>query len=291
MQVLEAKLHLFGTKLAFSIMTEFIENTPEGEYSDKPLSDEKYKQDCELKAFTRLAEKLHKRYPRLPVCITADALYNCATAMEICEKYNWSYIFRYKDGTIPYIAQEVAALHDSLCKVQVGSNLPFCDLAYLNDIDYAGHTVAYIRATDKEVPVVRKDKRGRKKTKTTETEPVTFQYITNLKLTNKFAISVVTAGRARWVIENYGFNRQKNWVCNITHISCWNPNAIKNHYYMIQIVDIFRMLFEFYTFERKQIERSYEQIARDLLYGFTEKSLFVDSDEVKLEIVGKLILA
>ena len=60
---------------------------------------------------------------------------------------------------------------------------------------------------------------------------------------------------------------------------------------MIQIVDIFRMLFEFYTFERKQIERSYEQIARDLLYWFTEKSLLVDSDEVKLEIVGKLILA
>lgn len=118
-QVLEAKLHLLGTNLAFSIMTEFIENTPEGEYGSKPMSDEKYKQDCELKAFRRLAEKLKKRYPNLPICITADALYNCASVMAICEEYNWKYIFSFKDGTIPFISQEVAALSAYLKTAEV----------------------------------------------------------------------------------------------------------------------------------------------------------------------------
>ncbi len=59
--VLEAKL-IFGD-MVFSIDTEFIEN-----------SDEKYdKHDCELKAFKRLAAKLKKRYPRLPICILGDS--------------------------------------------------------------------------------------------------------------------------------------------------------------------------------------------------------------------------
>ena len=40
-QVLEAKLYLLGTNLAFSIiMTEFIENTPESEYGNTPISDQ-----------------------------------------------------------------------------------------------------------------------------------------------------------------------------------------------------------------------------------------------------------
>lgn len=150
--------------------------------------------------------------------------------------------------------------------------------------------VAYVRATDKEVPVVHVDKRGRKKVKKGKTEAVTFQYITNFRLTNTFAIQVVTAGRARWTIENFGFNRQKHWISDITHISSWNQTAIMNHYLMIQIVDIFRMLFEFYTYERKNIKRTYENIASDLRFRFTLKSLFIDDDPANLEIMNKLKL-
>ncbi|MBQ9009423.1 MAG: hypothetical protein IJ088_08860 [Clostridia bacterium] len=248
-QVLEAKLYLLGTNLAFSIMTEFIENTPESEYGDKPISDQTYKQDCEPKAFIRLSERLKKCFVRLPICITADALYNCATAMEICEKNHWSYIFRYKDGSIPYIAEEVNALKDSMVKVNVATNLPFADVDYLNSLDYKGHTVSYIRASDKEV-VKPRDKRGRKKS-VTASEPVVFQWINNLTITNKLAIQVVTAGRARWTIENEGFNRQKNWSFDITHLCSWNETAIKNHYLMVQIVEIFRMLFEFSSYDNK----------------------------------------
>ncbi len=59
--VLEAKL-IFGD-MVFSVESEFIEN-PDEEYD---------KQDCELKAFKRLAAKLKKRYPRLPICILGDS--------------------------------------------------------------------------------------------------------------------------------------------------------------------------------------------------------------------------
>jgi hypothetical protein len=55
--VLEAKL-VTSNGFAFSLMTEFIEN------SDPKAT----KQDCELKAFYRLSARLKARFPRLPIC-------------------------------------------------------------------------------------------------------------------------------------------------------------------------------------------------------------------------------
>ena len=73
--VLEAKL-ITANGFSISMATEWIEN-PEGEY---------YKQDCELKAFKRLAAKLKQRYPRLPICITADGLYPNQGFFEQCRR-------------------------------------------------------------------------------------------------------------------------------------------------------------------------------------------------------------
>ncbi len=60
----EAKLVL-GDGFVVGIGTEFIENENE----------DVSKNDCEAKAFRRLAERLKKEYPRLPVCVLADSLY------------------------------------------------------------------------------------------------------------------------------------------------------------------------------------------------------------------------
>lgn len=72
--VLEAKLVLGD--MVFSIATEFIEN----EHEDVE------KQDCELKAFSRLAERLKKDYPKLPICILGDSLYACRRVFNTCNK-------------------------------------------------------------------------------------------------------------------------------------------------------------------------------------------------------------
>src|SRR4030067_920713 len=62
--VLEAKL-VTANGFVFSLMTEFIEN------ADLQGG----KQDCELKAFYRLAKRLKVRFPRLPICLLLDGLY------------------------------------------------------------------------------------------------------------------------------------------------------------------------------------------------------------------------
>ena len=92
--VLEAKL-VIGD-MVFSIGSEFVEN--ESENVDK--------QDCETKAFKRLANKIKKEYPRLRVIISGDALYASKPVMYICKQNKWKYIIRFKEGAIPTLYRE-----------------------------------------------------------------------------------------------------------------------------------------------------------------------------------------
>jgi hypothetical protein len=70
--VLEAKL-LTSTGLAVSLASEFIENPP----GRTPADYQDQKQDCELKAFARLAPALKAAFPQLPLCLSFDSLYGC----------------------------------------------------------------------------------------------------------------------------------------------------------------------------------------------------------------------
>lgn len=63
--VLDARL-ITPNGFSISLASEWIENPSDGNYD---------KQDCERKAFKRLADKLKKAYPRLPMIILADGLY------------------------------------------------------------------------------------------------------------------------------------------------------------------------------------------------------------------------
>ncbi|MDA3867490.1 MAG: hypothetical protein PF489_12190 [Salinivirgaceae bacterium] len=77
--------------LAISLASEFIENLHRSDYE---------KQDCEQKAFGRLAVKIKKYFPRLPICILADGLYPNKTVFSICRGYNWGFIITLKDGNL-----------------------------------------------------------------------------------------------------------------------------------------------------------------------------------------------
>ena len=91
------------------------------------MSEEKRKQDCELKAFKRMAEKLKKAFPKLPIVLLMDSLYASKPVMDICKENEWDYIIRFKDGSIPYIAKE----YEDIPEKEYVMNAE-----YINDIDY-----------------------------------------------------------------------------------------------------------------------------------------------------------
>ena len=241
--VLEAKLYL-GNNLVCSIASEPIENSEE--YINQ--SEEKIKQDCESKAFIRLARKIKKNFPRLPIIITADGLYVSQKVIETCKDYGWDYIIRYKEGCAPSIAKEYGALPE---KEKAGS-----EIEYQNQIVFQNTEVNLIYYREKKIEADGKEK-------VTE-----FAWITNITITKSNARKIVKAGRNRWKIENQGFNRQKHWQGNIEHACSWNERAQKNHYLMEQIADFIKQLYEYFYLERNEIKKLQKNISSELLASF-----------------------
>lgn len=101
-------------------------------------SEEKIKQDCESKAFVRLAKKIKESFLRLPIIITADGLYVSQKVIQICTDNGWDYIIRYKEGCAPSIAREYQALPE---KEKIGS-----EIEYQNEIIFQNTDVNLILA-------------------------------------------------------------------------------------------------------------------------------------------------
>ena len=240
--VLEAKIY-FGDNLVCSIASETIENSDA--YVNQ--SDEAVKQDCESKAFLRLAAKIKKKFPRLPIIITADGLYVTKKVLQICQEYHWDYIIRYKDGCASSIAKEYRALPE---KEIIGT-----DIEYQNKIMFNDSDVNLIYCREKRI----------KKDEEKETE---FAWITSIEITKSNAKKIVSAGRNRWKIENQGFNRQKHWQGNIKHACSWNERAQKNHYLMEQIADFMKQLYEHFFLEKNEIKKLQKNISSELLQSF-----------------------
>ena len=99
--VLEANL-VFQNCMVIPVMSEFL-NYAEGDT-------EKDKQDCEQKAFHRLAERLKKAFPRLSVMVLLDGLYPNGPILERCRKNNWQYMIVLQDGSLPSVLEEFQGL-------------------------------------------------------------------------------------------------------------------------------------------------------------------------------------
>ena len=225
--VLEAKL-VVG-EMVFSIGSEFVENANEKET----------KQDCEIKAFKRLAAKIKREYPKLKILISGDALYASKPVLDICKGNGWKYIIRFKEGAIPSLYNEfetvVAKANESTIK----------DYEYVTKLDYQEEKVNVIKYTD--------SKKGTK-----------FVYITDLSITNKNIEATINVGRKRWKIENEGFNIQKNGTFDIGHLYSKNQIAIKVHYLMIQIAHILRQLLENGISSIKELKLKLKEISQKL---------------------------
>lgn len=249
--VLEAKLVLHPD-IIVSIMTEFVENT-DGEAE---------KQDCERKACWRLMERLKKSFPQLRICLGADSLYACERFFRECKEKGWHYILRFKEKSIPTIAAEYHSLKKMEKNLQEGA-LPngTCWWDYVSDIDYEGHKVNVVEYQENEEVKIQK---GKKKGETRD-EQRAYMFLTSLPLQKKNVRDVVERGRMRWMIENEGFNEQKRQGYNLEHQYSRNYQAMKCHYYLIQIGHMIAQLMEAWERLWKNVSQSQEQKHRRIL--------------------------
>ena len=226
--VLEAKL-LTPSGFSISLASEWIAN-PDGEYD---------KQDCERKAFVRLAGDLKQRFPRLPICLTADGLYPYQGFFDLCQQYGWAFIVTFKDGNLPSVWEEVQALralggaprqrrerrwHGQERIEQVFDWVP--------DIAYHGHRLHWLSAVETR--------------QAAPADPLTqqrFVHLTNVAVDFATVATLSATGRLRWKIENEGFNTQKNHGYALQHkYARVSWRAAKNYYQCLQIGHLINQL-------------------------------------------------
>lgn len=239
--VLEAKL-VVGD-IVLSIGSEFIENE----------SEDVSKQDCELKAFYRLAEKLKNTYRRLPICILGDSLYACEGVFRCCDQYRWKYMLRFKEGRIKSIATEFQTLKE------LEQSDPSTNLFWVNDIAYQQRTVNMLEYAEG-----------------TEGSGKRYTFLTNIRITERNAKRLLGVGRSRWKIENEGFNHQKNIRYHIEHANSHHYTAMKNHYLLTQIADILMQLYENGTMLLKEIRKTAKEISSNLLEAIRTRRVTVE---------------
>lgn len=234
--VLEAKI-VTSNGFSFSILTEWIAN-PGTDY---------HKQDCESKAFIRLAEKLKKEYPRLPICICADGLYPNATFFGICKTNKWGYIVVLKDDHHAKLWGKIVSLnHEYLQKSVIDKTTEEETKQrywFSNNISHNGYTHNWIELDEQ----VEKNN-GREK------HPFRFVFLTNQYLSSSNVATICQAGRTRWKIEKQGFDQQKNHGYKISHKYCRNSfTGLKSFYQCCQIGHLINQLVELSVSFRKNL--------------------------------------
>lgn len=258
--VLEAKI-VTDLGLAISVETEFILNR-EGAT----------KQDCELKAFYRLTERLKQRFPQLKICLLLDSLYAAAPVMDTLKRYHWKYITTFKEGSLPERYSEFLNLKklDPQKERELVEDKTVRKYSWVNEMDHKGNFFDVIALQE-----------------TTRAKKTSFVWMTNLRVTRDNIIPIAKGGRLRWKIENEGFNVQKNRGFNLEHPYSKKERAMKNFYLLLQIAYLISQLIEKGSLLKEKIEKVFGSVTmlfEQLLEELRTKSIAANFSPKPIQI-------
>lgn len=123
------------------------------------------------------------------------------------QKNKWEFLIRYKDGSIPTLAEEYKEINamgeneEEIIEIEhIYKRKPkvkaIHKMKWVNDLYYQGHKVTVM-----ELEIETNQKKQKE-----------FQWVTSMDVTNRTAEEFAETGRKRWLIENEGFNIQKTTV-------------------------------------------------------------------------------
>jgi hypothetical protein len=244
--VLEAVL-VFENGLTIPLWSEFLKYE---EYQG-----EKGKQDCELKAFKRIAEELKRRFPKLKIAVALDGLYACGPVMAICRSYQWDYMIVLKDDSLKEVWREFRGL--SKLEPQ---NITECQwnereqkFNWVNGIEYRygenQRKREILHVVVCEETWQERDKEGKVETKFTK-----YAWISRRPLSkNNVANRCNLIGRYRWKIEN-NIHAEKHQGYEYEHCFSYNWNAMMGYHYLMNIGRILNALAVYSDFIYEQVK-------------------------------------
>lgn len=226
---LEAVL-ILDNGIVLPVLTEILEN--------KDWVEGENKQDCESKAFKRLAKKLYKIFGKGNVTLLADGLYACGPVIKKCREYQWDYMIVLKEDGMPDVWKEAKGLiklEPSNClHVNWGDRQQVYEWA--NDIEY-DHGIK-TRITEILHVVICNETWVEKhigSTKTEERKETRYAWISSRPITKKNVFMRCTKmARYRWKIEN-NFLIEKHEGYNFEHCYSYDWQAMKGFHYLMKV--------------------------------------------------------
>jgi hypothetical protein len=203
--------------LSFPLMSEFMDMRD-------PVRE---KEDCELNAFRRLAERLRAAFPRLPICLLVDGLYPVRPIFDTCAAYGWKFIATLREGRQPLAygeAVQTMMMSPSNCSrgQREGEDGPVDQtLRWTEDIPFGAHALNVLFSGE-----------------ISPKAATLWVWVTNLRLSHGRVYAIANnGGRARNSVENV-FNVEKNGGFGLEHTFCANEQASQNYHLMMQVAFI-----------------------------------------------------
>jgi len=218
--VVEAKL-VGPNNTMFSLMTEFMDMRD-------PRRD---KEDCELKAFQRLAKRLQAEFPRLPICLLFDGLYPVEVVFDLCAAYGWKFIATLREGRQPSAWDE--AIQTMMMSPSLVSKSWRAGehgrveqtLRWTHQIPFGKHAFDVLFSGE-----------------ISPKEATLWSWVTNFTLKCETVYAIANnGGRSRQGIENV-FNVEKNGGFGLEHAFCANTTASQNYHLVMQMAHTINQL-------------------------------------------------
>lgn len=207
------------------------------------LKDEEYiegvsKQDCERKAFVRLAKRIKEKFPRLKITLLVDGLYACGPVIRKCKEFGWGYMITLKEGAMPDVWHEAIGLmkwapENSLI-VKWGEREQL--YTWANGIEYHygenGRNKEIVHVVNCYESWEENHSRstgevGRKQTR--------YSWISSKEINKGNVFGRCTRmGRYRWCIEN-NILTEKHQGYEYQHCYSYNWNAMEGYHYLMKI--------------------------------------------------------
>jgi len=262
--VLEANL-TFQNGMSLPLMSEFLSYTEGDTEADR--------QDCELRAFRRLAQKLKAEFPRLAVLLLLDGLYPNGPLMELCRNNHWQFMIVLQDTSLPSVWEE----YEGLRKLEPEKN--HLDrtwgnrrqhFQWVNEIEYCygpnGRKKQTLHVVVCKESWEEVEDFGKVVTKHSRHAWISSEPLDRCNVHKRCNLGA----RHRWGIES-GFLVEKRHGYQYEHCFSYNWNAMKGYHYLMRLGHLLNVLTQYCEGLVKRIQemsmRGFIRFIRETLSG------------------------
>jgi hypothetical protein len=233
--VLEAALS-FQNGMTIPLMSEFLEFSA-GDF-------DRDKQDCELRAFKRLAERLKDAFPRLSIMVLLDGLYPNGPLFELCRKNTWGFMIILPDKCLPGVWNEYEGLKGMEEKDEYrqkwGNRRQY--FQWVNNIQ---HHYANGRMQVVHMVICNEEWEQVEETGEAVDRRNRWVWLSSGPLTRRNVHERCNlAGRRRWNIEE-GILTEKRHGYHYEHCFSYDWKAMKGYHYLMRLAHMFNVLAQY----------------------------------------------